>query len=309
VATEEPSCRQLSEDHLEPLTGSAAHAPAWLLVEHPGPWGPAAPKDVGWSDGSGAELIARTEQLGIRLGLIRRPERRAAAARQGTTTLLVHTGPDRPWVRLADTADPAELLQLDLDGLAEGRAPALPAPEGQVLAVCTHGSRDVCCARAGRPVAAGLAERFGDAVWETSHVGGHRFAANLVCFPHGLMYGRADVASAVEIAEDYRRGRITPGHYRGRTCWPGPVQAAEQWLRNSLGLVELDAVRVVGYTAGAPTEVDLVAAGGDGQTRHRLRVETLQAGPARPFSCGAAKLEMPPVYRVTTRDSPTGPAG
>jgi hypothetical protein len=102
----------------------------------------------------------------------------------------------------------------------------------------------------------------------------------------------------VEIAEDYRRGRITPGHYRGRTCWPGPVQAAEQWLRGTLGLVELDAVRVVGHTAGAPTVVDLVAAGTGGATRHRLSVETPAAGPARPFSCGATKLETPPAYRV-----------
>lgn len=300
MSTEETSCRQLSDSLLEPLTASAAHAPAWLLVEHPGSWGPAAPKDVAWPDGSGAELTARTEQLGIRLGLIRRPERRAGAARRGATTLLIHTGPDRPWVRLADTADPEQLLRLDLAGLAAGRAPDLAEPAGPVLAVCTHGSRDACCALAGRPVAAGLAERFGDAVWETTHVGGHRFAANLVCFPHGLMYGRADARTAVEMAEDYRRGRINLAHYRGRTCWPAPVQAAEQWLRETLGLVELDAVRVVGHAAGTPTEVDLAVRAADGEIRHRLLVQTVPAGPARPFSCGAAKLETPPVHRVTS---------
>ena len=41
-------------------------------------------------------------------------------------------------------------------------------------------------------MAALLAERDPDAVWECSHIGGDRFAATMLLFPHGINYGRAD---------------------------------------------------------------------------------------------------------------------
>jgi hypothetical protein len=279
------------------------------LVEHPGPWGAVAPKEVAWPDDLGPELTTRTEALGIRLGLIRRPERRGGQRWSTTDAILIHTGPERPWLRRLRLPDPVELLALDLSRLADGTAPYQGESTGPVIAVCTHSSRDACCARAGRPVAVALAEEFGAAVWETTHIGGHRFAANLVCFPHGLVFGRADAESAVAIAEAYRGGRITLEHYRGRTCWPGAVQAAEQWLRAELGVAEIDAVRVLGYTGGSVTEVDLAVRTPDGETRHRLRVEVADSSPPRPFSCGTTKLETPPAYRIRTPGSPAGPAG
>jgi hypothetical protein len=305
VSTDAPSCHQISDDLREPLTGSAAHAPTWLLVEHPGPWPATAPKDVTWPDDLGAELTDRADRLGIRLGLIRRPDRSAAHRRSTTDVLMVHTGPDRPWLRRLRLPDPVELLALDLQGLADGRAPYQDERNGPVLVVCAHGSRDACCARVGRGVAAALADRFGEAVWETTHLGGHRFAANLACFPHGLVFGRVDAGNATAIAEAYHHGRITLEHYRGRSCWPGPVQAAEQWLRGKLNVTEIDAVRVLGYTGHATTEVELAAGG----NRHRVLVETVETAPARPFSCGSTKLEMPPAYRIMKPGSPAGPGG
>ena len=54
--------------------------------------------------------------------------------------------------------------------------PAFPLPPAPLLLVCTHGRRDACCAQFGRPTAMALARRYGTAVWETTHVGGDRFA-------------------------------------------------------------------------------------------------------------------------------------
>jgi hypothetical protein len=51
----------------------------------------------------------------------------------------------------------------------------------------------VCCARLGVPLAQALAARHPGPVWETTPVGGHRFAANLVLLPHGLYYGPVTV--------------------------------------------------------------------------------------------------------------------
>ena len=50
------------------------------------------------------------------------------------------------------------------------------AVHGPVVVVCTHGRRDVCCAERGRPLAAATALEHPGAVWESTHVGGDRFA-------------------------------------------------------------------------------------------------------------------------------------
>ena len=59
-----------------------------------------------------------------------------------------------------------------------------------IYAVCAHGTHDACCAIRGRPVAAALDQLRPGRVWECSHVGGDRFAANVLVLPSGVLYGR-----------------------------------------------------------------------------------------------------------------------
>ncbi len=55
--------------------------------------------------------------------------------------------------------------------------------------VCTHGSRDACCARFGYQVYRRLRDEYASPgslrVWRTSHTGGHRFAPTLIDLPQG----------------------------------------------------------------------------------------------------------------------------
>ena len=66
----------------------------------------------------------------------------------------------------------------------------------QVL-VCTHGSRDRCCGVLGGVIFAQLKNQLNmmlpDAVWQVSHLGGHRFAPTALCLPLGLLLGRINV--------------------------------------------------------------------------------------------------------------------
>ena len=57
-------------------------------------------------------------------------------------------------------------------------------------------------------------------VWETTHVGGHRFAPNLVIFPHGLYYGPVDAEGAIAAIEAHRNGAISARGFRGRSGVP-----------------------------------------------------------------------------------------
>jgi hypothetical protein len=113
------------------------------------------------------------------------------------------------------------------------------------------------------------------------------------------MYGRTSVAQSLEVAAAYRAGHIVAEHFRGRSCWTAPVQAAEAWLRERLGRWEIDAVLPIAHeAAGEWTEVELAVADG----RWRVRVADAPAAEPRPLSCGTHELESPPGYRVVVAE-------
>ena len=72
---------------------------------------------------------------------------------------------------------------------------------------------------------------YGDTIWQTAHVGGHRFAPNIVALPSGNYYGYAQADSVNEIVSAERAGQIHLPNFRGRSCYAPPVQAADAMLR------------------------------------------------------------------------------
>jgi hypothetical protein len=226
-----------SHDGTEPALASAPEASrAWLLIEDPGPW-PHEPVETRLPEPLGA-LASAADQLGIRVQMIRRPGRR--------------TGPDRgiyagwtagaePWLRRGSLAD--DLDGLDLEKLAAGSAPGFGTEVTEpVFLVCTHAQRNACCARFGGPLATQLAARYPGQVFQTTHVGGHRFAANLVILPHGLYYGPVGLDLAVSAIGAYQRGAVAPARYRGRAGQPKATQEAEHALLERAGSLELAAL-------------------------------------------------------------------
>jgi hypothetical protein len=113
------------------------------------------------------------------------------------------------------------------------------AEPGPLLLVCAHGRRDRCCARFGVPPARELAARYPDQVWETTHVGGHRFAANLVILPHGLYFGPVDPAAAHRAIDACQLGEITARRHRGRAGQDTVAQEAEHAAIASSGTLRL----------------------------------------------------------------------
>lgn len=105
--------------------------------------------------------------------------------------------------------------------------PASGTPVERMYLVCVHGRRNRCCARFGGPLARALASGYADDLWETTHLGGHKFAANMVLLPHGLYYGQCDMDTAVAAIEAYRRGEILARRFRGRAGQDTATQQAE----------------------------------------------------------------------------------
>ena len=96
-------------------------------------------------------------------------------------------------------------------------------------------------------MAAALAAAYPDETWEVSHIGGDRFAGNVLVLPHGLYLGRLDADTAVAAAADLLGGRLPLDVLRGRSNLPMPAQAGEIALYRHLGETAMAAVRVLGH--------------------------------------------------------------
>jgi hypothetical protein len=222
-----------------------------------------------------ARALARAREHSVRVQLIRRPGRRRAVP--PIQVYAAWSGPDA-WIEGKELADPAELNQLDLSAVGAGLRPRFGVPAGRLFLVCTNGRHNVCCARLGGPLARSLHEGFGDLVWETTHVGGDRYSANLVCLPHGLYYGDLAVVDGLVAAGRYLRGEVWLKRYRGRAGLTRPAQAAEHFLRARTGTSSVDAVTIESVRPGAVSEV----VAGLGTERYRVSVEEVRSEPCGP---------------------------
>jgi hypothetical protein len=282
------STDSLSRD--EPLAGTASTVRSWLLLEHAGPWGVNAFVDARLPDGFGAELRRRCRAAGVRPLLIRRVGANVPAG----ASFAMRSGPEPPWIERTTLDGIEGALELDLAALGRGERLGLEPWDAPLFLVCTHGRHDPCCAERGRPLARSLAAAFPDETWECSHIGGDRFAGNVVAFPHGLYFGRVGAIDGPPLAASYAGGRIDLEHYRGRSCDPMPVQAAEHALRVERGLDRVDDVALEGFerSGGEIAATFLV-----GSERVVVRLVVERSEP-RFLTCRSAGEEQPPAYRV-----------
>jgi hypothetical protein len=279
------SLRSLAAD--EPLAGTASTIRHWLLIEHAGPWGRDGLLDARLPDGLGRDLRVLERRTGARVLLVRKPDR----VPQHDDTVLcfaVDTGDARlGFVALDRIEDARQLDPRDRSAFTDRREP--------LFVICTHGRRDPCCAEQGRPLVQGLTASFPEITWESTHVGGDRFAGNLVAFPHGLYFGRVEPGEGPGIASAYREGRISRlDRYRGRSSDPFHVQAADRALRGHLGLDRIDAVTPERSDRRRDrAEVMFATAVGS----HRVRLERVLGAPMR-LTCHASTEQAPPVWQV-----------
>lgn len=263
-------CSELARAVGEQQGGTGAMATMWLCLEQPGPWGVDALRHSDFAPLPAVE--------GLRTVLIRRPGRTRASGRR--TAYLACTVPGRSWLRRLTFTDPREVLEWDLSpSTTVGDACTYP-----LLLVCTNGKRDVCCALKGRPLADELARRHHGAVWESSHLGGHRFAPAVLALPTGYSYGWMDTVACDHVLAEAVAGRMVVDRCRGRSTWSGPAQVAELELRRRLGDVRDDALLVLGETAHRDGTWDVrVCHRGGGEWR--VRVGRRTGVLARPASC------------------------
>jgi hypothetical protein len=287
-------CADAARIRTDPLAGSAPPARRWLLLEHPGPWRIDAIAGSGIDPGVLSTLVKKAGPA-TRILLIRRPGRidRRAARR------WILTGLDTATVT-GGWQDDQDLLAA-ADALISASATPLEPPEPVIL-VCAHGVHDVCCALRGRPVALELASRWPQHVWECSHIGGDRFAPNVVMLPDGFYYGNLDPASALDTVEAHLAGTVLPDRLRGMARYVPPVQAAaiaayERYGPLSPSDVIVRTTEHIGlhHGHGSKTIVDLVIV----PQQRTVRVQILSVRrPDAQLTCRAARQTPATEYQI-----------
>jgi hypothetical protein len=256
-------CSDESLANAEPLAATASRVDHWLLVEYRGLWSHDA---VAGSGLSGQVKARLREQVAARpftkLLFVRRTRRR----RHAGFAVFRGSSPERGGVLFAAELEAYDDL-LDLDLTARGEPLGRP-----LLLVCTHGKHDRCCARSGRPLYEALSEQADEGwVWQSSHLGGDRFAGNVVFLPEGLYFGRLGPGEAWPVLDEYLAGRVELRHYRGRSCYSFAEQAAERAVREASGRRGIDDLeltarqesRLTFRAAGRVYEVEVSPAPGE----------------------------------------------
>ncbi len=231
MSTPADSCSAVARLTGEPMSGTAPRARAWLVIEHPGPWGKDAIADSRFPEDVRSVLSSALEEHGVRSILARSDDRRH---RDDST--LRHI-----WIAAPDPSggsgtfgvldDIRDILELDFPAIGRGILPRLEQTmTSSQEFVCTHGKRDVCCATEGR---AHLQSRkaLGAEPWECSHLGGHRYAATSLFLPSGRVYGRLD-----RDARYGRQGEPAAAYLRGASYLSPPEQVADAAIRTRLEL-------------------------------------------------------------------------
>lgn len=233
-------CSDYSTHSAEPLAGSARTAQFFLCVEHLHGWG----HDVLDGEALGEELSQalkrKLKTVNGALQLIRKPGR-GGQHRQERIVYLVW--PEQAVTEKCTITETEELLNLDFS--APNKNPQTEKITDPFILICTHGKRDICCAKKGRRIAAAMQTCFyGDEVWESSHVKGHRYAPAAILMPWGYSYGRLDAGQYIDVVKEARAGKLYLEGNRGRAIWDSAGQAAELAFMQKNPHIEIGAVRV-----------------------------------------------------------------
>ncbi len=233
-----------------PLYGTAVQVDLWLLIEYARPWKPKALEDNELETGINehlAELVTEVREKANKRLRVQFIKQATSDNRADREIMLASVTSDTASMIRSKIDKYQSLIDITSDRILENSLPSSRAVEKGVYLVCTNGQRDLCCARFGLPVYEALRAEYGDRVWQTTHVGGHRYAPNLLCLPSGIGYGFAESDVALELASRTDRGELDVDYLRGRSCYPSVVQAAEYFVRKERRLSDLFGINYLGH--------------------------------------------------------------
>jgi hypothetical protein len=279
-----PFCAETSRAHAESLHATASRVDTWILLEYRGLWAHDAIDGSTLSPALKAYLVAERVRLPhARILFVRRPERRT---KDGLIAYVARSTEGERELRRLELERHDDLLGLDLET-------AGTPVDHPLFLVCTHGKHDRCCSRFGRPLYDAVREQVDEGwAWQSSHVGGDRFAGNVVVLADGVYYGRVDPADAWIVVEAALERRVYLPLYRGRSCYGFAAQAAELAVRETTSLLDVEEITVRSIArAGDGWRADVEAA----ETDYEVEVH-VEEGAQTHLTCSTSRLSRPKRY-------------
>ena len=281
--------------------GTASRVDLWILVELPTTWGRNPIHDA---------VLPPDVRDALKRATVNIPRSRVVFIRKRVECLgpirvyVVRSAPEISTISL-DLGSIEELADVPFGNLARStrtgsldfarddtRGPTLP-----LVLVCTHGQHDSCCGRRGYPLFDALRRHDELEVWQCSHIGGDRFAANAVVLPWGLYYGPVEPRDARALTNSISRGEIFLPAYRGRCSLSRPVQAAETFIRRATGILGLDGLRFESREE-LPFDQIRVRFRGSGNAAFEATIELFIATEAARLTCTAMHDDPIPEFRL-----------
>jgi len=266
------------------MAGTVKPVDVWLLVEYRGRW-----------EYEAAAVFSASIQSHLSAMESKTPKLRIALIKQPSRT----SGPLAVFWAVSQEGNPQLYRSQisDYDALSFYPEFLGELTDEKLIAVCTHGTHDLCCAQFGNKIYEALREIDDTNVWQISHIGGCRFAPNVVCLPHGIVYGRVDRADCADIVASYHEGEVIAEKLRGRSCYSKPVQAAERSVRISRRIRRLDALALAAEEETEQGEWTVGFHSGDSK-RYTLSVRSHPQNTGTFKSCTATELSPRETFRI-----------
>ena len=261
------SCSEISRSKNEPLIGTAIRVDVWLMLEYRDEWRAEATEDNelprvvrDWLE----ELQAEANRQGLmpRLQFIR-SERRV---NDPLTFFLAKQGN----LYRYECSDYNELVGTNpLTDAIE------PLDETHYF-VCANGQRDLCCSRLGMAAYRSLRELCNGRTWRTTHLGGHRFAPNILVLPDNLLYGRVVPPLLNDFVASAEHGEIYKPFLRGRGNFSPEEQVCELRAQGAVREIQHDGngtyrcltdLGVETFAIQPPTTLSVLASCGDSEEK------------------------------------------
>lgn len=292
-------CTDVSTDLDEPQIGTAVFAKTWFILEVRGAWRPKAPADN--------DLPPRVQDwLNAQVGAVENGRIQFIRRNKVTESLAFYIadGSEQNSRLYRFALDSYEaLLEVDVTAvLANDPAYAANQTHKPLVLICTHGRRDRCCAKFGLPVYDALKAEFADAVWQTTHLGGHRFAPTLVSLPDGVCYGRFTPNDIPHLTNALTNQQLYLEKLRGRCCYTAVTQIADFHLRQQTKQTNLDAFQHIFTQAIDEGQWLVTFSQPSANLTHQIAIEA--AKPLELYaSSGSFKLKTVPQYSLTAIES------
>ena len=153
-----------------------------------------------------------------------------------------------------------------------------------IFLICTNEQHDPCCGKLGLELF--QSQDNTNNIWQCSHLGGDRFAGNVVVLPQGNYYRRVGPESFSQIVKAENNNLIAIDHFAGLSCYNRIIQFAQCYLLKYLQAFDFKQIKFIDQQELEPFHF-LILFEYHNTQKFKVRLTQINTGIENFFSCHA----------------------